>query len=105
MTRFIICMKMPMFILSQCIFKQPASIYQSWQSSVDLSGVGQGLYDKSSDKLCAPAQLLLYEQKYKRKDKKHMRTNDKTVTGCMHPLSSHHIAHMNRSTKGKTRNT
>ena len=29
----------------------------------------------------------------------------RTVTGCMHPLSSYHIAHMNRSTKGKTRNT
>ena len=47
---------------------------------MDLSGVGQGLYDKSSDKLCAPAQILPYEQKYKRKDKKHMRMNDKAGT-------------------------
>ena len=62
-----------MFILSQGIFKSLASIYQSWQSSVDLSGVGQWLHGKNSDKLYAPAQLLPYEQKYKRKDKKHMR--------------------------------
>ena len=40
MRRFVQCVKMPIFILSQGIFKQPASAYQSWQSSVDLSGVG-----------------------------------------------------------------
>ena len=69
-TRFIICMKMPIFVLSQDVFKWLASIYQSWQSSVDLSGVEQWLYDKNSDKLSPSAQLLPYEQKYKRKDKK-----------------------------------
>ena len=61
MTCFVQCVKMPIFILSQGIFKWLASIYQPWQSSVDLSGVGQELHDK-------------------------------TVTGCMHPLSSYHIA-------------
>ena len=61
MTRFIICMKMPIFVLSQDVFKWLASIYQSWQSSVDLSGDGQWLYDKDSDKLYVPAQLLPYE--------------------------------------------
>ena len=45
----------------------------------EFSGVEwgcQGLYDKSNDKLYASAQLLphsIYEQKYKRKDKKYMR--------------------------------
>ena len=73
MTRFVQCVKMPIFILYQGVFKWLASIYQPWQSSVGLSGVGQGLYDKNSVKLYAPAQLLPYEQKHKRKDKKHMR--------------------------------
>ena len=81
MTRFIICMKMPMFILSQDVFKWPASIYQSWQSSVVLSGVGQGLYDKNSGKLYVPAQFLSYEE-YKRKDKKHMRNEWLKIGNC-----------------------
>ena len=75
MTRFAQCVKMPIFILSQGIFKPLASIYQSWQSSVGLSGVGQDLYGKSSGMLYASTQLLphsTHEQKYKRKDKKHM---------------------------------
>ena len=33
----------------------------------------QLLYDKNNGMLYPPAQLLPYEQKYKRKDKKHMR--------------------------------
>ena len=42
-----------------------------------MSGVGQGLYDKNSGKLYAPAQLLPYEEKHKRKTRNTRRMDDK----------------------------
>ena len=44
---------------------------------MDLSGVGQGLYDKNIGKLYAPAQLLPYEEKHKRKTRNTRRMDDK----------------------------
>ena len=67
MTRFVQCVKMPMFILSQGVFKYLPVL-------AEFSGVEWGcqrLCDKSNDKLYAPPQLLPYQQYKKERQETH----------------------------------